>query len=106
MSCDRYNCTHVGHAEAWSATGSILQGQQTHCLGHHHAALQPAICNLQGVDLLNLPEEILQNVARYFTLAEWIQGPAQACCLLYWLKLTRVDLNCHRVEERVQSNLK
>ncbi|CAL5228128.1 g11205 [Coccomyxa viridis] len=56
-----------------------------------------------GVDLLNLPEEILQNVARYFTLAEWIQGPAQACCLLYWLKLTRVDLNCHRVEERGSS---
>ncbi len=51
---------------------------------------------LQGVELLDLPEGILQEIARPFTLAEWVRGPAQACRLLHRMKLISVDLTCPR----------
>ncbi len=51
---------------------------------------------MQDVELLSLPEEILQNVARHFTLAGWVEGPAQACRRLRRLELPKVDLVCFR----------
>ena len=42
--------------------------------------------------LLILPEEVLQHIARHFTLAEWAKGPALACRQLSRMKLPRVDL--------------
>ena len=53
---------------------------------------------LQTLDLLSLPEEVLQNVARHFTLAEWLQGPARACRFLHCMELPRVDLIYYRAQ--------
>ena len=37
-------------------------------------------------------EETLQDIARHFTLKEWIQGPARTCHFLYAMELSNVDL--------------
>ena len=58
---------------------------------------------LQDADLLNIPEEIVQQIARPFTLAEWVKGPAQACRLLHLMKLPRVDLTCIKVRGKVEA---
>ena len=34
------------------------------------------------------------DIARLFTLADWVQGPARACRLLRRMKLTSIDLTC------------
>lgn len=47
---------------------------------------------MQDMDLLTLPEETLQDIARHFTLKEWIQGPARTCHFLYAMELSNVDL--------------
>ncbi len=56
---------------------------------------------LQVVRLLSLPLETLQDIALHFTLAEWVQGPAQACRLLHQMKLPRVDLLCYKLSGMV-----
>ena len=56
---------------------------------------------LEGTDLLSLPEDILQNIAVYFDLAEWVRGPAQACRLLHHMALPSVVLN-YGMAERVK----
>ncbi|CAL5228126.1 g11203 [Coccomyxa viridis] len=48
----------------------------------------------RDLELLDLPEGILQDIARLFTLADWVQGPARACRLLRRMKLTSIDLTC------------
>ena len=53
---------------------------------------------LQGVGLLGLPEEILQNIAGHFTLKEWTQGPALVCRLFHELDLRKIELNCFKAQ--------
>ena len=48
------------------------------------------------MDLLDLPEEILQCIAKGFTLSEWAKGPALACRLFNRMKLPRVDLRFYK----------
>ena len=48
------------------------------------------------MQLLDIPEEILQNIARHLTLREWVKGPAPACRLLHDMELRLVDLRCKR----------
>ncbi len=38
-----------------------------------------SVSTLQAAKVLRLPEEIMQNIGKHFTLAEWVQGPAQTC---------------------------
>ncbi len=51
---------------------------------------------VQDVDLLSLPEGVLQNIAQHFKLSEWVQGPASTCRLLHHLELPKVHLRCYK----------
>ena len=54
--------------------------------------------------LLSLPEEVLQDIATHFTLAEWVLGPVQTCRFLHGMELRRVDLWCFKKRGWVQSD--
>lgn len=64
-----------------------------------------SVSTLQAAKVLRLPEEIMQNIAKHFTLAEWVQGPAQTCHLLHRMKLPRVDLKCSKVGDKVRPEI-
>ena len=54
----------------------------------HDLALHDA-----GINLLDLPQEVLHAIFSHITAHEWAQGPAQSCRLLSRMDLSRVTLN-------------
>jgi hypothetical protein len=45
-----------------------------------------------GPSLVDLPTTALQDIAKYFQVDEWAQGPCQTCRLLYNMQLPCMDL--------------
>lgn len=54
-----------------------------------------------GINLLDLPQEILQAISSHIRAHEWAQGPAQSCRLL-----SRMDLPCVALHLPVRSELR
>ena len=46
-----------------------------------------------GINLLDLPQEVLHAIFSHFKAHEWAQGPAQSCRLLSRMVLSRVALH-------------
>ena len=58
-----------------------------------------------GINLLDLPQEILQAISSHIRAHEWAQGPAQSCRLLSRMDLPRVALHLPvRSELRVNTS--
>ena len=53
-----------------------------------------------GVQLQELPLEIIQSISRRFSAAEWARGPVQTCHLLSEMHLPRIALD---PDERVSA---
>ena len=77
----------VTHPFVHDQKSSYAQGMSGMCCVQHSHRL---IC--AGATLLDLPEEILQTIAKHFDADEWARGPSMTCPRLYKMPLTRLAL--------------
>lgn len=57
---------------------------------------------LSGGEMPVLPDDVFDGIASHFTVRQWAQGPAQACCSLHRMHLPHLvlDVPKHNVRNR------